>query len=79
MAFSVLLLLINAALVHSTDSNLDLNQLDSINYLGIVGGQKADRHKFPYQITVESPKSLFCGGSIIASEWIITAAHCIYG
>ncbi|KRF97667.1 uncharacterized protein Dwil_GK27531 [Drosophila willistoni] len=49
----------------------------------IVNGQEAKEGQFPYivELTVHSlyrPSSL-CGGSIIANDWILTAAHCTDG
>ncbi|KAL5292132.1 hypothetical protein ACFFRR_011131 [Megaselia abdita] len=48
----------------------------------IVGGNLATAGKFPYQVALEisAPQGrLFCGGSIIDAEWILTAAHCTTG
>ncbi|KAL5292135.1 hypothetical protein ACFFRR_011134 [Megaselia abdita] len=48
----------------------------------IIGGYLANLGQFPYQVALQisTPQgSLFCGGSIIDAEWILTAAHCSYG
>ncbi|CAK1540395.1 unnamed protein product [Leptosia nina] len=43
----------------------------------IVGGQEAADGEFPYQVSLRRYGTQhFCGGSIIASQWILTAAHC---
>lgn len=46
----------------------------------IVGGQKARRGQFPYQVGMylytQDQSSSKCGGSLISRQWIITAAHC---
>ncbi|XP_067940309.1 chymotrypsinogen A-like [Watersipora subatra] len=47
----------------------------------IVGGANANEHEYPWQI------SLFhydydmhvCGGTLVTSEWVVTAAHCVSG
>ncbi|CAF1386664.1 unnamed protein product [Adineta steineri] len=43
----------------------------------IVGGETAQPHSWPWVVSLRDP--IFghgCGGSIINSEWILTAAHC---
>ncbi|KXJ23472.1 Transmembrane protease serine 6 [Exaiptasia diaphana] len=44
----------------------------------IVGGSIARRGSWPWQVAVgkRSGSNPFCGGSIIAPNWIVTAAHC---
>lgn len=47
----------------------------------IVGGEKASEGQFPYQVSLRSrlTRQHFCGGSIISSRFMITAAHCSQG
>lgn len=46
----------------------------------IVGGQTAAEGQFPWTVAIvrKADGSQFCGGSLIASEWVLTAAHCFY-
>lgn len=45
----------------------------------IVGGRSVSIKKVPYQITItgRDEKRPFCGGSIISTTHILTAAHCL--
>jgi len=45
----------------------------------IVGGQETGVHEYPWQValTGKSSNRPYCGGSIIADSWIVTAAHCV--
>jgi len=49
----------------------------------IVGGSEASAHSHPHQISlqVRSGSGWYhsCGGSVVGSDKIVTAAHCVYG
>ncbi|KAF2904503.1 hypothetical protein ILUMI_01671 [Ignelater luminosus] len=42
----------------------------------VVGGVKATRHQFPYQISLQYNGRHICGGALINETRVITAAHC---
>jgi secreted trypsin-like serine protease len=44
----------------------------------IVGGSFVALGELPYQVLVITSKRL-CGGSIVANDWVLTAAHCVEG
>ncbi|XP_005523859.1 PREDICTED: trypsin I-P1-like [Pseudopodoces humilis] len=41
----------------------------------IVGGYTCAEHSVPYQVSLNSGYH-FCGGSLISSQWVLSAAHC---
>lgn len=42
----------------------------------IVGGFEIDIRQAPWQVSLHTDGSHFCGGSIIGDKWVLTAAHC---
>jgi len=42
----------------------------------IVGGEKTDISKHPWQVALQFRGNFSCGGSIISGRWVLTAAHC---
>ena len=45
----------------------------------IVGGEVASNRDWPWQIGLQKHDDdfIFCGGSLVNQEWVLTAAHCI--
>ena len=49
----------------------------------IIGGTETSSNEFPWQVYLfketNSGARYVCGGSIIDSQWVLTAAHCVEG
>ncbi|KAL3477288.1 trypsin-like cysteine/serine peptidase domain-containing protein [Aspergillus californicus] len=45
----------------------------------IVGGDDASITDYPYQIALLQNGQLICGGSIISTQYVVTAGHCTSG
>merc|ERR1712106_432559 len=47
----------------------------------IIGGQEAEVGEYPWMTAIANRDGSvwkFCGSSLVAANWIVTAAHCLY-
>jgi len=61
-------------------SSCKCGQANRSNRNRIVGGDETGKNEYPWQVLVETRengKTYRCGGSIISSKEILTAAHCV--
>ncbi len=43
----------------------------------VIGGQDAAHETYPWEVALLGEGGSLCGGSLIAAEWVLTAAHCV--
>uniref|UniRef100_T1IJ44 Peptidase S1 domain-containing protein n=1 Tax=Strigamia maritima TaxID=126957 RepID=T1IJ44_STRMM len=49
-----------------------------IGHSRIVGGSSAASGEFPWMVSIQFRNEHYCGGALIANQWILTASHCLY-
>jgi secreted trypsin-like serine protease len=52
------------------------SKIPNTREVDIVGGNAANPGEWPWQVLV-LPNSQLCGGTLIDSGWVLTAAHCV--
>uniref|UniRef100_A0A803TJD6 Peptidase S1 domain-containing protein n=1 Tax=Anolis carolinensis TaxID=28377 RepID=A0A803TJD6_ANOCA len=62
----------NIALIYSPFSTVCGNPG---NTLRIVGGQPASERTWPWQVSISVKNYHLCGGTLIAKQWVLSAAH----
>ncbi|XP_076026619.1 enteropeptidase [Genypterus blacodes] len=63
--------------VTTTEMNQSADGKQSVNR--VVGGVNAAKGAWPWLVSLHWNGRHVCGASLIDSEWLLTAAHCVYG
>ncbi|KAL0977930.1 hypothetical protein UPYG_G00163410 [Umbra pygmaea] len=77
----IILLSALTGLVLAEDLSLQPRYLEDVPQTRVVGGREARPHAWPWQVSLQigSGRSFShtCGGSLIKTGWVMTAAHCV--
>ncbi|XP_007499808.2 probable threonine protease PRSS50 [Monodelphis domestica] len=46
-------------------------------YDRVIGGEDSVSQKWPWQVSIQESNNHLCSGTIIAPQWVMTAAHCV--
>ncbi|CAL4109761.1 unnamed protein product [Meganyctiphanes norvegica] len=67
------------SLLSSTPPNERCHCGEGNFFTRIVGGRDTEQYEYPWQVgLVKSDQIPFCGGSLVSSHFVLTAAHCVY-
>jgi len=69
--------LLSAILLHTLPEG---GIADGVDKQRIVGGEEAEKGRYPYQVALVSDwyagSGVHCGGSLVDKDWVLSAAHC---
>nr|XP_056720268.1 serine protease 33-like [Euleptes europaea] len=75
----LLLWLLTLPLLNGADTMPSACGRPKVSSPWIVGRENAAEGKWPWQVSIRKNRVHICGGSLISSQWVVTAAHCFEG
>ena len=48
-----------------------------ISKIQIVDGTETEIHEYPWMVSLQVRGQHFCGGTLVAPDWVLSAAHCV--
>ncbi|XP_072044564.1 serine protease 33-like [Amphiura filiformis] len=73
----LLVIIFKLAVAWQNDPKCGLQTADLLPEPHIIGGQPAQEGEWPWQAALYVDGRRICGASLVAPDWIITAAHCV--
>ncbi|KAM6032530.1 LOW QUALITY PROTEIN: kallikrein-7-like [Theristicus caerulescens] len=70
------LLLTTPSLVQAQVKGNRSNDLSDQDESRIIGGRPCSIFQRPFQVAIIKKEQILCGGSLVAAQWVLTAAHC---
>ena len=64
--------------LESKPANCGVSNYIDYNAARIIGGTEALAGEFPWHVTINLRGKVVCGGTLISSDTVVTAAHCLH-